>query len=277
MEHSIKKVWRVISPIVIYLVIERIVGFIINFVYILNQVDATVEWTDELKNQLTLQLYEMQTENAVVISGIVALICILIFYRVVRKEWLKRSYRIVINDASHLRYLYVGMLSAGFTLSVNLIINAWGLFKYNWDFAKVSQMIYSESLLIQILVIGIIVPICEELIFRGVVYERILQTGTMKSAMLISSILFAFFHGSWLQIVYAFAFSFLIIYAYQRCGNFRVTICFHILSNLSALVLRQLPPLPILGYSIGIVAFGLLGFLGLYMLRTHDFYEEMHI
>ena len=277
MEHSIKKVWRVISPIVIYLVIERIVGFIINFVYIWNQVDATVEWTDELKNQLTLQLYEMQTENAVVISGIVALICILIFYRVVRKEWLKRSYRIVINDASHLRYLYVGMLSVGFTLSVNLIINAWGLFKYNWDFAKVSQMIYSESLLIQILVIGIIVPICEELIFRGVVYERILQTGTMKSAMLISSILFAFFHGSWLQIVYAFAFSFLIIYAYQRCGNFRVTICFHILSNLSALVLRQLPPLPIFGYSIGIVGFGLLGFLGLYMLRTHDFYEEMHI
>ena len=277
MEQSIKKVWRVISPIVIYLVIERIVGFLVNFIYVWNQVNETTVWTDELKNQLYLELYEMQTENAVMISGLVAALCILIFYRTVRKEWLKRSYRIEVTEPKFLRYIYVGMLSVGFTISVNLVINAWGLFKYNWDFAKVSQMIYSESLIMQILVIGIIVPICEELLFRGVVYERVLQSGTATSAMLISSILFAFFHGTWLQIVYAFAFSFLIIFAYQKCGNFSVAICFHIVSNLSALILRQLPVLSIMGYSIGIVGFALLGFAGLYLLKTHHFYEEIHI
>ena len=277
MEQSMKKVWRLISPMIIYLVIERIVGFIVNFIYVWNQVNESTIWTDELKNQLYLELYEMQTKNAVLISGIVAFVCILIFYRTLRKEWLKRPYRIEMTNSKFLRYVYVGMLSVGFTMSVNLVINAWGLFKYNWDFAKVSQMIYSESFIMQLLVIGIIVPICEEMLFRGVIYERVLQSGTAKSAMLISSILFAFFHGSWLQIIYAFAFSFLIIFAYQKCGNFHVTICFHIISNLSALILRQLPVLSVMGYSIGIVAFALLGFTGLYLLKNHMFYEEIHI
>ena len=273
MESSFKRAWRIVSPIIIYLVIERIVGFTINFYYIMGRLDEDAVWTETLENQLYLEVYDMLSKNTVLISGIVASIGILIFYRMFQKELRKRTYIIEHIGSPYLKYLYVAAIAIGFTLSVNLAINAWGLFKYNFDIAELNQIIYSESLWKQILVIGIIVPICEELLFRGVIYERISQSGNTRSAMILTCILFAFFHGTWIQIIYAFFFSFLMIYAYQRCGSFMAPLCFHIISNLSSLMLRQFPPLSTIGYSIGIVSFAIIGLLGIYKLKHQKYYR----
>ena len=276
MDNSLKRAWRIISPVVIYLIIERIVGFCINFYYIMGRLEADAVWTDSLEAQLYEEVYNLQSKNAVLISGIVAVLCILIFSRSIKKEWNKRPYVIEEHGSCYLKYLYVAAAAIGFTLAVNLFINAWGIFKYDFDFAELSQMIYSESVLMQFLVIGLIVPICEELIFRGLIYERITQSGSERWAMILTSIIFSFFHGSWIQIIYAFCFSFIIIYTHQRCGTFLAPIIFHIISNLSSLVLRQFPPLSTMGYSIGIVVFAMLGVTGIYMLRREKFYHRVY-
>ena len=276
MDSSLKRAWRIISPVVLYLIIERIVGFCVNFYYIMSRVSEDTVWTDSLENQLYQEVYELQSNHTVLISGIVAILCIFIFYRSIKKEWQKRPYIIEAQGSSLIKFTSVLAVSVGFTIAVNLLINAWGFFKYDFDFAKLSQMIYSESIWMQFLVIGLIVPVCEELIFRGVIYERITQSGSHRWAMILTSIIFAFFHGSWIQIIYAFCFSMLMIYIYQRCGTFFAPVCFHIFSNVSSLVLRQFPPLSTMGYSIGIVAFVLLGICGLYILKTTKFYRKVY-
>ena len=276
MDSSLKRAWRIISPVVIYLIIERIVGFCINFYYIMGRLDENAVWTDTLEAQLYQEVYNLQSENAVLISGIVALICILIFSHSIKKEWKKRPYVIQEHGTIHLKYIYVAAAAMGFTLAVNLFINAWGIFKYDFDFAELSQMIYSESVIMQFLVIGLIVPICEELIFRGLIYERITQSGSERWAMILTSIIFAFFHGSWIQIIYAFCFSLIIIYTHQRCGTFFAPVLFHIISNISSLVLRQFPPLSTMGYSVSIVAFTMLGIAGIYLLRREKFYNKVY-
>lgn len=270
MDNNFKKTWRIISPILIYLIIERVVGFCINFYYIMGRLDETTVWSEELKNQLYLEVYDMLSQNTVLISGIVSAISIFIFYRMVSKEWQKRGALAKSAQLSMKTYLFTGMISVGFTIGVNLVINAYGIFKYNYDFAQVSQMIYSEPIYLQLLVIGLLVPVCEELLFRGVVYERISQNGSPKAAWLLTSVLFAFFHGTWIQIIYAFFFSFLIIYTYQQSGSFKMPLLFHIVSNLSALILRQLPVLSTMGYSVGIVLFTLIGVFGLYGIKKNS-------
>lgn len=276
MDNNLKRAWRIISPVVFYLIIERIVGFLINFYYIMGRLDEDTAWSDALENQLYQEIYELQNDHAIFISGVVAVLCIFAFYPMVKKEWTKRSYRIEPLKACRLKYFYVAAVSIGFTIAVNLIINAWGMFKHDFDFAKLSQMIYSESIWMQFLVIGFIVPLCEELIFRGVIYERIIQSGSQRWAMILTSIIFAFFHGTWIQILYAFCFSFLLIYAYHRCGTFFAPVLFHILSNMSSLILRQFPPLSTMGYSIGIVIFAMLGTGGLYILKKEKFYRKLY-
>lgn len=275
MDNSLKKAWRIVSPILIYLVMERIVGFCVNFYYIMGRLDENAVWTDELEKQLYIEVYDMLSNNTLLISGIVSLICIMIFYRTISKEWEKRTYHIQMIASYEKMYLFATMSSVGFTLAINLMINAYGIFKYNWDFAKVSQLIYSEPLYMQILVIGLIMPVCEELLFRGVIYERISQSGSERAAMILTSILFGFFHGTMIQVIYAFLFSCLMIYAYQRCGSFKIPLLIHVLSNLSSLALRQLPILSTLGYAIGIVAFTIIGVLGIYFLSKNKFYIKI--
>ena len=276
MDFTLKKVFRVVFPILIYLAIERIVSFCANFLYICVNFDKDMVWTQEVKNQVNLSLYDMQNKNIILLTGIIAVIGIVIFYNMLKKEWNKRPYCLELFPSYKKPYVYVTFIAIGFTISVNLLINAWGLFKYDWDFAQVSRMIYYEPIYMQILVIGILVPICEELLFRGLIYERILQSGSMKSAMFLTSLLFAFFHGSWIQIIYAFVFSYLMLYVYFKCGSFRAPVIFHIISNLSSLILRQFPPLSTMGYSVGIVVFILLGLIGISLLKRSKCYQKAY-
>jgi membrane protease YdiL (CAAX protease family) len=176
MDFTLKKVFRVVFPILIYLAIERIVSFCANFLYIWVNFDKDMVWTQEVKNQVNLSLYDMQNKNIILLTGIIAVIGIVIFYNMLKKEWNKRPYCLELFPSYKKSYVYVTFIAIGFTISVNLLINAWGLFKYDWDFAQVSRMIYYEPIYMQILVIGILVPICEELLFRGLIYERILYS-----------------------------------------------------------------------------------------------------
>ena len=276
MDSTLKRVFRTISPILIYLIVERVVGICANVIYAINHFGDITVVTDDIKNQILLDIYEMQNRHVLLLSGIVALICIFIFKWMIQKEWAKRPYQIEMKPSVKKAYICVAAVSVGFTISFNLLINAWGIFKYDWDFAKVSRLIYSEPLVMQILVIGFIVPICEELLFRGIIYERISQTGKPFTAMMLTSVLFAFFHGTFIQIVYAFVFSCLLIYAYQKCGSFIAPLSFHIISNLSSLVLRQMSTLSTLGYSIGIVLFVMMGVLGLFLLKQDKFYRKVY-
>ena len=94
MDNNLKRAWRIISPVVFYLIIERIVGFLINFYYIMGRLDEDTAWSDALENQLYQEIYELQNDHAILISGVVAVLCIFAFYPMVKKEWTKRSYRI---------------------------------------------------------------------------------------------------------------------------------------------------------------------------------------
>lgn len=276
-DSNFKRAWRILSPIIIYLLVERGVGFLINLIYLSGQLKGKTVWSDELEDQLYNGIYEMQSSHTVLFAGIVALICIFIFWPKLQKEWMKRPYRLIMSEPVSLKYIYVAMASIGLTVSANLAINAFHFFKYALDYAEVSRLIYSEPLYLQVIVIGFIMPVCEELLFRGLVYERISQYGSEKSALILTSLLFGFFHGTWIQIIYAFLFSMVMIYVYKRTGSFAASLCFHIVSNLSALGLRQMAPLSTLGYSIGIVAFLMLGLLGMYVLKQGNYYQRVSL
>ena len=158
-------------------------------------------------------------------------------------------------------------------MAFNLAVNAFELFRYDIDYAQLARGIYSEPLFMQVVVIGFFMPVVEELMFRGLIYERLGQYGNEAARVILTSILFGVYHGTLIQIAYAFVFSILMIFAYKRTGTFWAPVLFNISSNLSSLVLNQMNPLSSMGYSIGIVAFFLLGMFGLYGLKQGKFYK----
>src|SRR3954452_1992319 len=88
-----------------------------------------------------------------------------------------------------------------------------------------------ELLVVSALLVVVIVPLCEELFFRGVLY-RVLRTRLpFWPAAVIDGILFGFAHGSLVIVPALAALGIAFCYVYERTGSIFPTIALHSLNN----------------------------------------------
>ena len=100
-----------------------------------------------------------------------------------------------------------------------------------------------SQLPMSIIVLGacLIGPLCEELVFRGLLAGRLARYG-QKPAAFISALLFGLYHANMEQFFYAFALGLLLAYAYYRTGLLRTSVVLHMLFNFTGSVLPMLLP-----------------------------------
>lgn len=73
-------------------------------------------------------------------------------------------------------------------------------------------------------------PLCEELLFRGLLARRLARYG-QKPAALVSALLFGLYHANLSQLFYAFALGLLLAYAYFYTGTLCAPVLLHMLLN----------------------------------------------
>jgi membrane protease YdiL (CAAX protease family) len=83
------------------------------------------------------------------------------------------------------------------------------------------------------LLICVLGPITEEIIYRGLVYERCLRFLPETGAILLNSLLFAVAHGSPAQMAVAFIAGLLFSFARKKTGTVTAPVIMHIIINLS--------------------------------------------
>ena len=120
---------------------------------------------------------------------------------------------------------------AGIAIVLNVIIGISGLANLDKSFMEVSEAISSPPFPVILLCAGVIAPIIEELIFRGLVFNRIKYNYNAVAAIIISSIAFGIYHGNLTQGVYATLLGLCLAYVYNKTGNLLVPICIHISAN----------------------------------------------
>ena len=96
-----------------------------------------------------------------------------------------------------------------------------------------------ESLLaalasVQLAGLGVLVPVAEELIFRGLIYERMKRFFSVKVSVLLSSLLFALYHGNPIQMIFAFPMAVVLAVVMQQGKSILFPILFHMGANLAA-------------------------------------------
>lgn len=125
-------------------------------------------------------------------------------------------------------------------LTICLIFNI-GLFYLNEAFNLMSFIVYDFSidLLIAILCTGILGSILEELLFRGVVYNR-LKLFEPKNALILSGLVFALMHTNYVNMVYAFFIGLLLAYVYEKYKTIKAPIILHVAANTSNLIFLRL-------------------------------------
>lgn len=185
-------------------------------------------------------LTEASTRYAVLITGIACLITIplavLFFKRDIKFN------KIILTKHRVPKTAWPILIAAGVLTCIgsNIIITISQLQYIFSDYAQVSAQLYSGNFIVQLIVIGFIAPVCEELIFRGLIYNRAKHYFGVTTALFSSALIFACYHGNMVQSIYAFVIGLIMAYIYEKFGTLSAPVIFHICCNLPALILQQM-------------------------------------
>lgn len=100
----------------------------------------------------------------------------------------------------------------------------------NNESSKLVNLLINSNSFVRILIVGVIAPIFEELIFRKVLIDHVAPKGELV-AILASGIMFGLFHGNFQQCFFACFIGFLFAYIYLKTGRVIYTILLHMTLN----------------------------------------------
>ena len=97
---------------------------------------------------------------------------------------------------------------------------------------EIQEGLFASAFWAQLLGPGFLAPFMEELLYRGILYERLREDFPIGMSMVIASLLFAIGHGNLIQTVYALPMAFLLQLLYEKSGRLALPMVFHMGANL---------------------------------------------
>lgn len=228
--------WYIFGPMVIKTLIEMGVSMAASMLMLV------VHFKDYMKAAMsgsTEQIMEFVTEqtNEVLAYGehitIIAAACtipvmLFLFLRDEKKRKPMAAKRAHMNIGKFLMIIPFAV-TAG--LAFNNIMSLANLAVVSEAYNEVSIKQYALPVAAQFVAYGFITPICEELIFRGLVYKRFRDNMPMYAAIFGSAMMFGVFHGNIIQSLYAFAMGSLFAYLYEMYGSLKAPVIAHMVIN----------------------------------------------
>lgn len=131
-----------------------------------------------------------------------------------------------------LNYISWTVLSVVLALGINFLFAGLGILQADATYTEMAGAMYSVSIVVGFILYGVIAPITEEIMFRGVIFGGLRDDLKPFSAAAISAALFGMYHGNLLQAVYGFALGMMFAYAYHYSKRIFVPIIMHGIVNI---------------------------------------------
>jgi len=131
-----------------------------------------------------------------------------------------------------LSYILMALATAGCVIGLNILFEIAGITNKSDAYKAVVADQYSAYFLVGIFCYGIVTPIAEELLFRGIIYNYLKRFVNIRIAFFVAAALFGFYHMNTVQGVYGFIMGLIIAYAYEYFGDFKAPVAVHMISNI---------------------------------------------
>ena len=139
-----------------------------------------------------------------------------------------------------LKYI-CGILLASISLVIGLnnILQMLNIAQYSKAYQEAAETIYAMSFWNQIWSTGLLIPILEELLFRGMAFRLLRRWIPFGWAMLITAVLFGVYHGNLVQFIYATICGLFLAYLCEKFGTVLASIAAHMAMNLVACIMTE--------------------------------------
>ena len=125
------------------------------------------------------------------------------------------------------------------SVAINILFIWLHLTESSETYNRVAEHQYGVSLVTGLILYGIISPLAEEVVFRGIIYNRIRRNYSITAAVFLSASLFGLYHGNIVQGTYGFLMGILIAYTYERYGRFFHAYLFHAAANTAVYIITS--------------------------------------
>ncbi len=242
-----KRMWYIWGPIVIKWAIgigtSMIAMGVLSMLYAAVDQDAAMAAVQNEDKMMELygKIMEQYFNFAALIEAVAAVITIPIMWYFFHKDRVReRQMGIIPNKKAPLWKYLAGLLMAlALSLGLNNLIIIGNLSEMSEAYEATMDALYSAPLFVQIASLAILVPLCEELVFRGLFFKRLREKGTFLQAALYSSVVFGLLHGNLVQGFYGFALGMMLAYLYEKYGSFKAPAAAHIAMNLLSILATE--------------------------------------
>lgn len=170
--------------------------------------------------------------DSTMLTALTALVVLPVVFWMYRKDMEGREFR----KNRWWSYLILIPLGAAANLLISYLLVA---LRVPENFSnEVQEGLLRSGFLVQIVGLGILAPITEEVLFRGLVYRRLTYYLPKWGAVILGAAIFAVYHGNVVQMLFAFPMALLIIWSYEKWGTLTAPILFHMAANLTTILLN---------------------------------------
>lgn len=240
---SFQKAWDILFPFLLYYLAYNAAYLILAILY-----QASVK-------SIGGAYGEFMTANEAAVSGIAGGLCslagILPLLPMLKKELFWRRERCGsravggTEDGGKRKVFARLTIAVIFAVCVSLGINALftltGFAESSETYRQVADRQYGVAFGIGLILYGLISPLAEEAVFRGVIYNRMRRHFGPLVGIVASALFFGLFHGNLVQGVYGTVMGILIACVYERQGSFVSPFLFHAAANLSVYAAAHFP------------------------------------
>ncbi len=225
-----RKIWSIIYPILLYFLVTVIVSAIMEFAALFIY---------------KYNIYDMQEMIAEVpglmlmITFVTYLVSLVLFFIIFRKE--RKMSGKTDDPLTAKRVIITIAVCLGISLVLQILLNISRIDEVFPGYQNVVNTTFAgQPLLLLILSVGIVGPITEELLFRGLIFDRLDRYLGTRPAVIISALIFGAVHLNMVQFIYATIIGILFAYFYSRYRNIWIPIIAHITVNMAGVVLMAL-------------------------------------
>lgn len=213
------KIWQIVYPIAMYYVVSSMVYFVLGL--FLGNAEETYMLRQLVCSAITIPVvlsYYMQDKKA--------------------ESIVYGEKKFILNTKQAGNILIALLTGAAFGVALNNVLAMTPLMQVSVGFQEANRQFFGGQMIFELIGSCLLVPIAEELLFRGVVYKRLRLLTGLWPALIGSALIFGVVHFNMVQFLYAGILGLLLAFLYEKTGWLYTAILAHIAANLMA-VIRQ--------------------------------------